>query len=383
MDYKNTSLGFRLKKVLHYVQLHGFSRTLAKVRGQYHMQREYKILPTPPPRRRSGKHVALIGCGNFAFSNIAYYLHKEHGACIRGAMDLDPNRAASLYEAYHLDYYTTDHRELLEDPEVDLVYVASNHATHAEYAIEAIEAGKAVHVEKPHVASASQLERLRAAMEEHGGRLRIGFNRPHSEMGKAVAEAMASQPGPSMMNWFVVGHPIDKDHWYHRKGEGGRVLGNLCHWTDMVLRMVPPEGRYPLCINPTRASKADCDIAVSYRFGDETIATLTFTAKGHSFSGVRERFSAQRGDILIALEDFRTLTVERCEERVRIRSRHLDQGHRASILASYRMSKPGGRLPGQDLDYICETAELFLATREALESGQAIELQGKVCALAS
>ncbi len=47
------------------------------------------------------------------------------------------------------------------------------------------------------------------------------------------------------------------------------------------------------------------------------------------------------------------------------------------------MSKPGGNDPGQSLDYVCETAELFLATREALESGQEVVLEGKVCALAS
>lgn len=382
-DYSETSLSFRVRKVLRYLRLHGPSRTAVKIRGQYHMGREYGKLPKLGPRRPTGKHVALIGCGNFAFSNIAYYLHKEHGACIRAAMDTSVHRAASLYKRYGLDYYTTDASELLRDPEVDLVYVASNHATHAEYAIEAIEAGKAVHIEKPHVASREQLERLRAAAERHGARMRVGFNRPHSAMGRDIAEALASQTGPSMMNWFVVGHPIEANHWYHQKGEGGRILGNLCHWTDFVLRLVDEQGRYPLRITPTRASKADCDIAVTYCFADETIATIAFTAKGHSFSGVRERFAAQRGDVLIALDDFRSLTIEHLDRKYSRRPLFNDQGHRASILASYGMSAKGGGQDGDELDYVCETAELFLATKEALESGETITLDRKLTALAS
>ncbi|MFT4538012.1 MAG: putative dehydrogenase [Planctomycetota bacterium] len=383
IDYTKTSISFRVRKVLRYLKLHGASRTLVKIRGQYHMAREYEQLPAMQTRKATGKHVALIGCGNFAFSNIAFYLKKKHGHCIRACMDTSLERAASLYEQYGLDYYTSDADEIMADPEIDLVYVASNHATHAEYAIAAIEAGKAVHIEKPHVASRAQLDRLRAAAERQPARIRIGFNRPHSSMGREVAKAMASQTGPSMMNWFVVGHPIDADHWYHRKGEGGRILGNLCHWTDFVLRMVDRGDRYPIRITPTRASKSDCDMAVTYCFGDETIATITFTAKGHSFSGVRERFAAQRGDVLISLDDFRTMTIEHNEHRIKRSPWFNDQGHADSILASYRMSKKGGDEAGETLEYICDTAELFLATKDALESGQSITLSRELSAVAS
>ena len=108
-----------------------------------------------------------------------------------------------------------------------------------------------------------------------------------------------------MYAWFVAGHAIDPDHWYFKPEEGGRVLGNLCHWTDFVYQMVPPQNRYPIKITPTRWEKSDCDIAVTYLFGDGTVAAITFSAKGHTFEGVRERFSAHRGDVLISLDDFK------------------------------------------------------------------------------
>lgn len=163
MDYTKAPLGFRIRKALRYVRMYGVSRTLAKVRGHYHMQSRYD--PIPPRRKRASEtgHVGIIGCGAFAFSTIAWFLGKEAGRVLRGVMDVDAHRAASLFERYRADYHTTDADEVLSDPAIDLVYVASNHASHAEYAIAAIEAGKAVHIEKPHVVDEDQLRRLLAA----------------------------------------------------------------------------------------------------------------------------------------------------------------------------------------------------------------------------
>ena len=46
-----------------------------------------------------------------------------------------------------------------------------------------------------------------------------------------------------------------------------------------------------------RAQFADTDIVANFVFGDGSIAAITFSAKGHAFEGVKERFSAHRGDL--------------------------------------------------------------------------------------
>ena len=375
MDYTKAPLGFRIRKALRYVRMYGVSRTLAKVRGQYHMQARYD--PIPPRRKRASGtgHVGLIGCGNFAFSTVAWFLGKEAGPVLRGVMDVDPHRAASLFKRYRADYHTTDADEVLSDPAIDLVYITSNHASHAEYAIAAIEAGKAVHIEKPHVVNESQLDRLLAAVAAAGNpRIRLGFNRPLSPLGRRVLAAMEAAEGTSMINWFVAGHRIDPGHWYFQPAEGGRVLGNLCHWTDFSLRMVPAAGRYPIRIIPGRAEASDCDIAVSFVFGDGSIAAITFSAKGHTFEGVHEKLHVHKGDLLVSLADFGELTIETGARKQRHRLLFRDHGHRRSILASYRMSTPGAGAQGADPAYIRQTAELFLATRAALEADREILL---------
>lgn len=371
MDYTKQSLKFKIKKTLRYIRLYGFRRTLTKVKGQYHMKKKYATLPSIPDASDKGGHVGLIGCGNFAFSNIAYYLKKNYGQVIRGCMDIDINKAASLFEEYGLRYYTDDAEKIISDPDIDLVYIASNHASHAEYAIEALKAGKSVHIEKPHVVREDQIERLCLAISESKGKVGLGFNRPNSRIGKAIKKYLDSQSGPSMLNWFVAGHEISPEHWYFKAEEGGRILGNLCHWTDFIFQLVAPENRHPITITPTRGEKSDCDIAVTYIFGDGSIAAITFSAKGHTFEGVRERFSAHKGNVLISMDDFKDLTIEVLDKKIKVSPIFREHGHESNITGSYKMLDKS-EASGCTMKYVWETAELFLKTRQSLEENRVI-----------
>lgn len=371
-DYTVEPLWFKLKKVVRYIRLYGFRRTLVKVRGQYHMQRTYHELPEL--KGNPSGHVGLIGCGNFAFSAIAYYLKKNFGRVIRGAMDVEVNRAMSLAQTYGLQYCTSDAQEIMDDPNIDLVYIASNHATHADYAIEALRHGKSVHIEKPHVVNQDQLVGLCRQMERSDGSVGLGFNRPNSQIGLAIKEHLAAQEGPMMLNWFVAGHEIDPSHWYFHEKEGGRILGNLCHWTDFIYQMVPPENRYPIQISPTKAERSDCDIAVTYVFGDGSIAIITFSAKGHTFEGVRESFSAHRGNTLMAMSDFKDLIIEVVDKKTKVSPFYRDHGHSKAIEFSYEAAS--NRHPGCSVQYVWETGELFLKTKQALETNTRIVVTG-------
>lgn len=373
MDYTREGFRFKLRKVLRYTRLYGPSRTWVKVRGQYHMARRYTRLPrlrTPP---ESGGHVGIIGCGNFGYSVLAYYLRRNFGRVLRGAMDADIDHAASLFKEYGFRYYTDDAEELLADREIKIVFIASNHASHAEYAVEALRVGKAVHIEKPHCVTESQLLRLCRAMQETGGKVALGFNRPDSRFGRLIRRSLEDQDGAAMLNWFVAGHQIDPNHWYFREEEGGRVLGNLCHWTDFVYQMIPAKARFPITIAPTRADRSDADIAVTYRFGDGSIAAITFSAKGHTFEGVRERFAAHKGDLLVTMDDFKTLTLELVARKQTYQLKYRDHGHEQRVKDSYRMIEPGQS--GAPIPYVWETGLLFLKTREALEERRPVVIE--------
>lgn len=367
MDYTNKNLIFKLKKTLRYVRLYGITRTVIKIKGQYHMKKKYENLPICKEIPKD-KPIAIIGCGNYAFSNLAYYLRKNFGDVIGAAIDIDLNKAASMAEVYHVPFFATDAGEIYQNDNIKLIYISSNHASHAEYAISAIENGKDVYIEKPHVVSEEQLYRLHKAIENNNQKVFLGFNRPGSVIGKIIIEMLHNEEGIGVYNWFVAGHKIDPDNWYFRKEEGGRILGNVCHWTDFLFHLIPEDKIFPITIIPTRGQKSDSNVAINYKFGDGSVAVITFSAMGHTFEGVREKFNAHKGDCLINMDDFQSLRIDINDKVFRKNLGRRDHGHEKNIVDSYKMSI--GTLDYKTSDNIfriINTAWLFLKTKESLD----------------
>ena len=137
--------------------------------------------------------------------------------------------------------------------------------------------------------------------------------------------------------------------------------------------MISDELRYPIRIIPSRSEKADCDISVTYIFGDGSIATITFSAKGHTFEGVREKLNVHKGNVLISMSDYLTLRIDVGEKIKFFRNIYRDHGHELNIKRSYELLSDN--YEGESIKYIYESADLFLKTKEALESQKEIIVQ--------
>lgn len=379
-DHTQADYLFKARKAARYVRLYGLMRTLVKIKGQYHMKADNKfdgprwMNPGCKSPDAPGRHVALIGCGLYAFSNIAYYLGKHNSGFLRYAFDLQKSKSLSLCKSYGGAYALADWREILADPQVKIVFIASNHASHAEYAVACIEAGKHVHIEKPHVVSQEQLDRLVVAMRQHPkSKVFLGFNRPRSRLFKQLQKLLARESGPLMINWFVAGHAISDGHWYFDEKEGGRVLGNLSHWSDLTLHLVTLEKAFPCEIVPASPSGAKSEFVLSVIFADRSCAAITFSAKGGTFEGVREVLNLHKGDVIANLADFQTLTVDVVEKKKKVQLWHRDHGHEANFVHSLTGAAEDG-IPGEDIRYVAATAKFILAIRQAIDSGETVDV---------
>ena len=379
-DLTKANYLFNARKAARYVRLYGLWRTLVKIKGHYHMNAvdEFDGLRWVNPSCKNpdahGRHVALIGCGLYAFSNIAYYLGKHNPSFLRYTFDLHKRNSLSLCKSYGGAYAVGDWREILGDPKVKIVFIASNHASHADYAVACIEAGKHVHIEKPHVVSQEQLDLLVAAMRRHPkSKVFLGFNRPRSRLFKQLQELLNKESGPLMVNWFVAGHAIPDGHWYFDEKEGGRVLGNLCHWTDLTLHLVTFEKAFPCKIIPSTPAGAKSDFVVSVIFADQSCAAITFSAKGHTFEGVREVLNLHKGYVIANITDFQTLNVNVLDKKNKVQLFHRDHGHEANIVHSLTGADDYG-VEGENIRYVAATAKFILAIRKAIDSGQTVDV---------
>lgn len=91
----------------------------------------------------------FIGCGEVTEKKSGPAFSMIPGSKVVAVMSRNAEKARSYAERHRIPHYYTDAQALLDDEEVNAVYIATPPSTHATYAIMAMKAGKAVYVEKP------------------------------------------------------------------------------------------------------------------------------------------------------------------------------------------------------------------------------------------
>ena len=95
--------------------------------------------------------------------------------------------ARAVGEQYGFRFCVSDAQEIIGDPEVNLIVIATRHSSHAELVRQALEVGKHVFVEKPLALTDEELDGV-LAVTASGGELMVGFNRRFSPLAVAAFE---------------------------------------------------------------------------------------------------------------------------------------------------------------------------------------------------
>ena len=131
------------------------------------------------------------------------------------------------------------------------------------------------------------------------------------------------------------------------------------------------ENAFPCIVTPTSAPDSKSDFVTSFHFADGSAGTISFSAKGHTFEGVREVLHVHRGNVLAELRDFQRSAVEIVEKKISRTSLFRDHGHGANVLNSLRVTLERGG-DATSFRHVIASAKLFLAVREAHEKGRNI-----------
>ncbi|MCE5336017.1 MAG: Gfo/Idh/MocA family oxidoreductase [Desulfobacteraceae bacterium] len=122
---------------------------------------------------RSAYDVGVIGCGYWGPNLIRNFNQLKETNVLKVA-DLDNTRLQRMKEVYPLISITSDYEEVIRDPLIDIVAIATPVGTHFKFASEALAAGKHVFIEKPLCASSDEGRRLIALAEANGLKLMVG-----------------------------------------------------------------------------------------------------------------------------------------------------------------------------------------------------------------
>jgi len=110
----------------------------------------------------------FIGCGEVTEKKSGPAFSMIEGSEVIAVMSRDYKKAKSYAERHHIRKWYDDAQELIDDDEINAIYIATPPSSHATYAIMAMKAGKPVYIEKPMAASYEDCSRINRILEETG-----------------------------------------------------------------------------------------------------------------------------------------------------------------------------------------------------------------------
>jgi predicted dehydrogenase len=105
----------------------------------------------------------------------------------------------------------------------------------------------------------------------------VGFNRRWSPAVLAAQKALAEIAAPKFLVYRVAAGPVPDGHWYADRRQGGRLLGEVCHFVDTAQALIGAEIEETVSVlGGQGAGVVGNDAVVSMRFADGSLATICY-----------------------------------------------------------------------------------------------------------
>jgi predicted dehydrogenase len=263
----------------------------------------------PRPRRSGHVGIALVGFGNHVLAQHLPNLRAMSGVDIRGIASATGRAAMAVADKVQPTIVTTDAQAVMQDPHTDAVIIASNQPEHYEHICLAIDAGKAVLVEKPLVTRLDHLADILRRMEDHPVLLTVGLNRRYSPTVQRLREALV---GPVDAVTYTVTRPsLPPDHWSLDPIDGGgRLISEGEHFLDLCHFLIgrPPISVYGQALGPVPEDlRTLCNFAVTIHY-EGAVANVVFDESATATYPQEGLTVLAKGQVA-TLEDFSRLTV--------------------------------------------------------------------------
>ena len=323
-----------------------------------------------PSTPKQGVGVSFIGAGAFARAMLLPNVSKLSDATMRGVVTASGMSAKSSGDKYGFDFCSSEETDVLEDKDTDLVFLATPHTQHADGVCRAVAAGKAVFVEKPLSVDLDGLKRIYQALRQNAELVMVGFNRRFSPLATEMKEFLSGR-GPISVHYRCNAGATPDGHWIGDPTEGGRIIGEACHFFDYFAFLTGSAPTTVFAAAPSLDSIDDAAVTVSYENG--SVCQLLYASNGPG-SYSKERIEAFSGGAACVLEDFRTLSFHTDGKgRKPMKLMKPDKGHAQEVALTVEAVRKGEDSP-IPIDSLFDTSLVALAAVESIASGCVVSI---------
>jgi len=331
--------------------------------------------PTQTQSPQSIVRVGVVGAGNFTNATLLPAMSDVQDLEFVGIMSGSGMTARTTGDRFGFAYCTSDYEDLLRDPQINWIVIATRHNLHAEQTLAALKAGKHAFVEKPLTLNREELLTVARAQQETGQRLMVGFNRRFAPLVQQMRNFLVGHSRPLVGIYRINSGTIPRSHWTQDLSVGGgRIIGEACHFIDLLQYLVgaPPVLVHAMAIQD-KQGLVDDEAIITLSFEDGSVGTVIYAAGGDKSFG-KERVEIIGDSRVAVLDNFTQLELIRNGKKTRKLERfRSSKGHREEWETLVRAAKSGSDTPIPIQEIVAAHLASF-AAMESLRSAQSVQV---------
>lgn len=348
-----------------------------KYNKEKHIRLQNKIMISGS-RPSSKINIGFIGAGSYAQGNLLPNIPKSNSDVVcRGVLTNSGTTSKRVAERFQFEFCTSNEKDILEDKDINTLFIATRHDSHAEYVLKGLEFGKHIFVEKPLCLIAEELEQIITAytrVETNSEQflrtqLMVGFNRRFSSLSTELKKQIGSGT-MSILYRINAGH-IPGDTWVQdMEIGGGRIIGEACHFIDYLTWL---NGSLPVSVFasalPDSGGRNDT-VNINIAFENGSTGVIAYYANGPR-SMPKEYIEVFHNGSSGVINNFKELSLFGKSKRKK-KLLNLDKGQKAMVKQFLNSIQTG--TPLIPFEEIVSVTKATFAVLESIKTGQVIKL---------
>ncbi len=321
----------------------------------------------------------IIGAGSFAQSMLLPPLEQSEGVRLLAVCNSTGISATNVAKQFGIPRALTSTDELLGDPAIGTVVIASRHGLHASQVLAALKAGKHVFVEKPLSMTPDELDEIERFVlsipEARRPLLMVGFNRRFSPSVGQVRSFFSDVTSPLSILYRINAGLVPVTHWTRNAVDGGgRIIGEVCHFVDLAgyLAGSEPVRVHAEALGADRGTSEDDSILATIKFRNGSTASIAYLASGDP-SLPKEHVVVSGGGRTAVIDNYQHVSLSAGGTTRTKSSSAVDKGHRAEIAAFIAALRSGGTAPIPFHSLVGVTRATFML-EESIRRGASVDL---------
>jgi predicted dehydrogenase/threonine dehydrogenase-like Zn-dependent dehydrogenase len=312
--------------------------------------------------RTAGNQITLgvIGAGGYVPAMLLPHF-KTAGVEFKSIATASGVSAHDVGKRFGFTYAVSSAEEVLDDRDVSLIVIGTRHDLHADLATQALLRNKHAFVEKPLALNDEELDKVLNAAANSDGQLMVGFNRRFSSLALQAKDFFSGRNTPLSIVYRVNAGRIPKEHWIQDEHQGGRIIGEVCHFVDLMTFLTDsiPISVFAESVSAKSDKIANSDsVFITLKFADGSNGSIAYLSEGDK-ALAKERIEIFGSGRTFVLDDFRSATTYKDGRENQIHLKTQDKGQSEQVRALCASILSGGNAPISLEDLAATTRTTF------------------------